>query len=62
MTQCVSCLYSQFTDCPGPTCFAPRPTSNQGNLILLLARLLRADRWRTAGALLSAGAATLALV
>jgi hypothetical protein len=29
---------------------------------VLLARLLRADRWRTAGALLSAGAATLALV
>lgn len=27
-----------------------------------LASLLRADRWRTAGALLSAGAATLALV
>lgn len=29
---------------------------------VLLARLLRADRWRTAGALLSASAATLALV
>ncbi|MBU2073196.1 MAG: hypothetical protein KJ938_02045, partial [Actinobacteria bacterium] len=29
---------------------------------VLLARLLRADRWRTAGALVSAGAATLTVL